>query len=1112
MFDRLTSELITSAPPLEQLDLNKLPEEMTKAYTTIISTRLMLLTGETYSNEDLDHILERFRRLANTYEAFVAVLPERREKTAAAFVAASAHHLLYLATKLRPNLRRSTNRLNRSAISSDVSAMLLFLIAGYPSDAMAMAKQISGQGCPKIIATLLEALANLAQGKLVDILSAQLPGLPNSKNEDLDQVATNLLWLRLLEGIRTLASQLLGQETENNSDAEKTFSAVKTDSIAELSFSELDRRFDNKNGAPMTYNMFPGPHHLASLLIQVGKTLIGQAIINIPPPSGVNSDKWHKYLRRAAEHRPYLWQNHVQAISSGYLDVGTSAVISFPTGAGKSTLAELKIATALFRKRSVIFLAPTHALIGQVLNDLRKAFPDFRVRSSLLEGGEYAELEFDDNLQTPLIAVMTPERCLTLVGISPNAFASCGLIVFDECHLLHPPQDGNMRRSIDAMLCLLNVMTVAPEADILLLSAMLKNAKELAGWLEELLNRSCVSLELVWKPTRQARGCVVYDHEKINKLTEKLDIEKAEAPQKINRKGEKVISPPSKAVKESQRAMPYGLFCLHQTWNTRNSEDYKHLPLVEYVSLSVNNYWKLTPNRNEVASAIASRLARLGIRTLIFLQKITDTKAVASSVAGRLIEDVEEISLTEQEKLLLNSLTTELGDEEHVYKAFQGRAVCHHSLLLPVERHLNENIFRRDDGVKILATTPTLAQGMNLPAEAVIIAGDDRFDSSKSEKMKILEAHELLNAAGRAGRAGHMPQGLVIVIPGAVVGMDFKAGKIDERWFKLQDQILSQSDQCLEIQDPVKLFLDLLQDSTNEITPQARYFLNRLPRDTDEINSKSKALFARTLSAYQARKRSEEEVYNRRVEIALSRRKSIIGANRQSIFYEDIAARTGTDLIIVESLYQAILSEIQMHAFSITKWLQWFFDWLEQSPETIFSLIKVETLRDVFGDIIQKDTQLNATIALQIIPKLHTTTRAWIAGSTLRNLELLLDTPEHKLKYCDKARKFVLRCMPELAYAIGLIALIYRDYLTQEASDKQMPLALATLAPCVREGLDRPEKLAIYYATKSKPNFCRVICHKTFDQISKHIAVTTPFESFEMVRHRVRSALDHFEI
>src|SRR3546814_13403972 len=83
---------------------------------------------------------------------------------------------------------------------------------------------------------------------------------------------------------------------------------------------------------------------------------------------------------------------------------------------------------------------------------------------------------------------------------------------------------------------------------------------------------------------------------------------------------------------------------------------------------------------------------------------------------------------------------------------FRGGAASHHALLLREERDLHESLFKRADGIDVLFATSTLAQGMNLPSEVVIISGDSRFDSG-IDKMQKLEAHELLNAAGRAGRA-----------------------------------------------------------------------------------------------------------------------------------------------------------------------------------------------------------------------------------------------------------------------------------------------------------------------------------------------------------------------
>ena len=50
----------------------------------------------------------------------------------------------------------------------------------------------------------------------------------------------------------------------------------------------------------------------------------------------------------------------------------------------------------------------------------------------------------------------------------------------------------------------------------------------------------------------------------------------------------------------------------------------------------------------------------------------------------------------------------------------------------------------------------------DLPAEVAILAGTMRHDEDGREP---LQGHEILNAAGRAGRAGHLANGTVLLIP-----------------------------------------------------------------------------------------------------------------------------------------------------------------------------------------------------------------------------------------------------------------------------------------------------------------------------------------------------------
>src|ERR1700733_6221935 len=99
MFDPQTAALIRSAPPLEGLNLDELPKELTRAYAQIVSLRMRmreLVNAETFGAE-LGDIVRRLEKIALTQEAFVVAVPNRENRQSAAFVAATAHQLRYSA-------------------------------------------------------------------------------------------------------------------------------------------------------------------------------------------------------------------------------------------------------------------------------------------------------------------------------------------------------------------------------------------------------------------------------------------------------------------------------------------------------------------------------------------------------------------------------------------------------------------------------------------------------------------------------------------------------------------------------------------------------------------------------------------------------------------------------------------------------------------------------------------------------------------------------------------------------------------------------------------------------------------------------------------------------
>jgi hypothetical protein len=180
-------------------------------------------------------------------------------------------------------------------------------------------------------------------------------------------LVTILLWAELLRGVRALAAQLLGNwGAVAEADPVDIFTAVRDLCVEPEAFE----------GTAQVFSVFAGPHHLASLLQGASSLLVGAGVVSIETPPGVPAEDWAGFLRGLARRRPYLWPNHRKAIDSGYLNEQTSSVISFPTGAGKSTLAELKIGVARLQGEKVVFLAPTLALVDQVTADLRRTFPE----------------------------------------------------------------------------------------------------------------------------------------------------------------------------------------------------------------------------------------------------------------------------------------------------------------------------------------------------------------------------------------------------------------------------------------------------------------------------------------------------------------------------------------------------------------------------------------------------------------------------------------------------------------------------------------------------------------------------------------------------------------
>lgn len=1059
MYDRQSSDLLKSAPSIYDIDPEDLPRILTESYATLVSERL----SKTNPDKDEDATVAFLLTIAEAYETIAGLVDDDSLRRASAFVAGSAYQILSRSDKY--NSSRESQLFGRDHVSASIVATVLFLIAEQYPDAREAAEYINlnnnDQG--NLYQMLGESIRNLGRGEFQDI--AARSGRRSKLNlveKDIYNKATFSLYEAILEGVELLATTVL--DTSPPATFSRRFDApqVAFSRVVEIS-TYNHKEIGPFSSGPTFLTTYPGPQHLASLLLKAAGTLTDASIFRIDPPSGIDLQGWNKWLRFRSKSKPVLWPNYREALKKGFHEIGNSCVMVLPTGAGKTTLAEVKMAAVLAQGKQVVFLAPTNALVEQLQYDLKEAFPEDLIGNSVSSDFDLIHT-VEKELQP--IEVMTPEKCLALLNFMPTAFINTGLLVFDECHMISP-EAGSLRRALDGMLCVLSFQAIVPQADFLFLSAMINNGEEFSAWIEGLTEKKCISINLFWKPSRQARGVVVYSKEELA-----VALRKAAAIQ--NQLKTKGLSKPAK---EELKGRPFGLFGLVHNWHPEKKEDIKLVKLsADLIQLEGKIWGKnriyLKSNVNIVAVELAISAANSGLKTIIFVNNAAWTVSTAKKVNDRLDHD---LFFTNKENQLKDAIFTEFGGLEHSLLDGFSSALPHCANLIPLERRLAESLFKRPDGPRVIVATTTLSQGMNLPAQMAILAGDIRTGSNN--KPEELKAHELLNAAGRAGRAGHLANGVVVLIPSKVVLFKGVNKDLEANALKALGSILPDYECCLKLTDPLQNVLDQVQ-AGDEVTPEVLYSFYRLLSESTEDGKELNAdkTFFRSLAAFQARTQEEKEEFQTKVKAF--KRKLLEFKNEETpSWLVKLTTQSGTSPEILDKLYQHIRNNIDNLPVTIQGWAFWIIEWLKENRDAAefcfgYDLSKAykavgKKKRDIFAE---NDFDL-LFLGLQ----------AWTSGEPINVINEALGADNSKDIKCTRARILVTDIAPRsFAFFINIVTQITTILFSENEVLPSNPAVLECVSTAVRKGYDTPEKLA--FADLNKGNFLsRVEAHQNFN-------------------------------
>ncbi|MBC64183.1 MAG: hypothetical protein CMB15_00895 [Euryarchaeota archaeon] len=366
---------------------------------------------------------------------------------------------------------------------------------------------------------------------------------------------------------------------------------------------------------------------------------------------------------------------------------GKNLMLTIPTASGKSLVAHLTIAHRL--KHDLINQKAVYVVPLKALAS--EKYDELKEIADVV--GLKVALAIGDrsgeinSIEDSDILICTSERLDSLLRNRSDLISDIGIIVTDEFHLLH---DHSRGPTLEVLIS--RIRHKKPNAQIIALSATVGNSEELAKWLDAELIQS------EWRPVSLHSGTLTGLEVKVHRIDGKGG-EKLPKPRIVKGEKEKILqSALDDTIAEEGQLLIFV--------NSRKSSQKESRELSKHVLKRV---------KDEPKFDNGDRFVKLN--------------KIAESINQN--EDSSPLG-----KKLSNSI--------------KGGVAFHHAGLSNGQRKKVEELFKNGDIFCIVAT-PTLAQGVNLPARRVVIRDVKRWSSAASRNMPmpIMEIKQMLGRAGR---------------------------------------------------------------------------------------------------------------------------------------------------------------------------------------------------------------------------------------------------------------------------------------------------------------------------------------------------------------------------
>ena len=422
-----------------------------------------------------------------------------------------------------------------------------------------------------------------------------------------------------------------------------------------------------------------------------------------------------------------VWDDF-QVAAMASIDAGRSVLVSAPTGAGKTAIAEHAVRQALADGCRAVYTTPIKALSNQKHRDF----------SAVHGNGNVGLLTGDTSVASdaPLV-VMTTEvlRNMLCSDTSADRLADVAWVVLDEVHYLQDAERGAVWEEI--------IIHAPAHMRFVCLSATVSNAEQFGAWLRE---RRGDNVDVVVSDTRPVplRHWHAVRDEKSSRLRR---VPMLTADGKPNMAQGGFLDTEPRRFGESWDDYDY---------DEDEDDDFDD-------GYGYGGQWRFsTPGILEIVRRLhADRL----LPTLFFIF----SRARCDDAAEQLLRSRRLSLTTDAERDRIAQIVAErlealpeqdrqALETEQWTEALQAGVAAHHAGILPVFKEIVEYCF--DEGlVKVVFATETMALGVNMPARSVVI---DKLTKWNGYGHEFLTAMQYAQISGRAGRRGIDIEGHVV--------------------------------------------------------------------------------------------------------------------------------------------------------------------------------------------------------------------------------------------------------------------------------------------------------------------------------------------------------------